>query len=195
MLRHARREANIECCGLLAGRDGVITGFFRRRNFSFEPHILRNRSPRIISDLPDLRSGKPGAPGPISFHPSTENVPSPRTSSKPAIPTRRISSCRCGRTRRILSAPFRSATARGRTRNYRDDFLAGIVEKHGFQHRGHRENTEIRGPGKCNPERCVQPWTFHLLLSFFSVPSASSVLKSFGFYAVDFTGSPATTER
>ena len=28
MIRHARREPDVECCGLLAGRDGVITKSF-----------------------------------------------------------------------------------------------------------------------------------------------------------------------
>ena len=32
MLRHARREPEIECCGLLAGRDGVSTKVFPATN-------------------------------------------------------------------------------------------------------------------------------------------------------------------
>ena len=32
MIRHARREPEIECCGLLAGRDGVITKIFPTEN-------------------------------------------------------------------------------------------------------------------------------------------------------------------
>ena len=32
MLRHAQRESEIECCGLLAGREGVITAIFPTRN-------------------------------------------------------------------------------------------------------------------------------------------------------------------
>jgi proteasome lid subunit RPN8/RPN11 len=32
MIRHARREPEMECCGLLAGREGVITEIFPTRN-------------------------------------------------------------------------------------------------------------------------------------------------------------------
>ncbi len=32
MIRHARREPEIECCGLLAGKDGVITQIFPTKN-------------------------------------------------------------------------------------------------------------------------------------------------------------------
>jgi proteasome lid subunit RPN8/RPN11 len=32
MIRHAQREPEMECCGLLAGRDGVITGMFPTSN-------------------------------------------------------------------------------------------------------------------------------------------------------------------
>ncbi len=32
MLSHAKRESHIECCGLLAGRDGVITKMLAAKN-------------------------------------------------------------------------------------------------------------------------------------------------------------------
>jgi len=32
MIHHARREGEIECCGLLAGRDGIITHIFPTKN-------------------------------------------------------------------------------------------------------------------------------------------------------------------
>jgi [CysO sulfur-carrier protein]-S-L-cysteine hydrolase len=32
MIRHARRESEFECCGLLAGNDGVITHIFPTKN-------------------------------------------------------------------------------------------------------------------------------------------------------------------
>jgi proteasome lid subunit RPN8/RPN11 len=47
MTRHARREPEIECCGLLAGRDGVITEIFPTENalasatsYEIAPQIL-----------------------------------------------------------------------------------------------------------------------------------------------------------
>ncbi|MCA9846022.1 MAG: M67 family metallopeptidase [Dehalococcoidia bacterium] len=38
MIAHAREDAPIECCGLLAAKDGVITGLYRARNVEASPY-------------------------------------------------------------------------------------------------------------------------------------------------------------
>jgi proteasome lid subunit RPN8/RPN11 len=38
MVAHAREDAPIECCGLLAATDGVVTALFRARNVEASPY-------------------------------------------------------------------------------------------------------------------------------------------------------------
>src|SRR5271154_7213615 len=77
MLAHAWREPHIECCGLLAGRDGVITAIFPATNalasataYEIAPrelfHLFRPLRDRELTHLGQYHS-------PLS----TENVPSP----------------------------------------------------------------------------------------------------------------------
>ena len=77
MLAHARRETHIECCGLLAGRDGEITSIVPATNalssataYEIEPRELfemfRYLSKKELTHLGQYHS-----------HLSTENVPSP----------------------------------------------------------------------------------------------------------------------
>ncbi len=86
MLAHARREAHIECCGLLAGRDGVITTIFPAINalasptaYEIAPKELFRMFRRMINDgLIHL--------GIYHSHPATENVPSPTDIEKAYYP-------------------------------------------------------------------------------------------------------------
>jgi proteasome lid subunit RPN8/RPN11 len=78
MLEHARARPEIECCGLLAGRDAIITDVFAARNelesataFSIAPRELF----RIFRRMRKLRLDHLGI---YHSHPAGENVPSRR---------------------------------------------------------------------------------------------------------------------
>lgn len=38
MIAHAREDAPIECCGLIAARDGVVAGLYRAKNVEASPY-------------------------------------------------------------------------------------------------------------------------------------------------------------
>src|ERR1700722_15567752 len=77
MLAHARREPHIECCGLLAGRDGVITAIFPATN-ALASATAYEIAPRELFDIfRTLRDGELTHLGQYHSHLSTENVPSP----------------------------------------------------------------------------------------------------------------------
>ncbi len=77
MLAHARREPNIECCGLLAGRDGAITAIFPATN-SLSSATAYEIAPRELFELfRTLRDRELEHLGQYHSHPSTENAPSP----------------------------------------------------------------------------------------------------------------------
>ncbi len=77
MLGHARREPELECCGLLAGRAGAISEIFPAEN------ALRSRTAYEISpgDLfpmfRRMRAEGLDHMGIYHSHPATENIPSP----------------------------------------------------------------------------------------------------------------------
>lgn len=77
MLRHARREPRIECCGLLAGRDGVITAIFPATN-SLASATCYEIAPRELFRLfRTLRAQHLTHLGQYHSHLATENFPSP----------------------------------------------------------------------------------------------------------------------
>jgi proteasome lid subunit RPN8/RPN11 len=77
MLAHARREPHIECCGLLAGRDGLITAIFPATN-SLSSATAYEIAPRELFELfRTLRDRELTHLGQYHSHLSTENVPSP----------------------------------------------------------------------------------------------------------------------
>lgn len=77
MLAHARREPQIECCGLLAGRDGVITAIFPATN-SLSSATAYEIAPRELFELfRTLREKELTHLGQYHSHLSTENAPSP----------------------------------------------------------------------------------------------------------------------
>jgi proteasome lid subunit RPN8/RPN11 len=79
LLEHARRQANQECCGLLAGSDGVITEAFRARNVAKDPKRNYEIAPvEIVRLLREFRQRKLRFLGIYHSHPNGENVPSPR---------------------------------------------------------------------------------------------------------------------
>jgi proteasome lid subunit RPN8/RPN11 len=77
MLGHARRERHIECCGLLAGRDGVVTAIFPATN-ALSSATAYEIAPRELFELfRTLREKELTHLGQYHSHLSTENVPSP----------------------------------------------------------------------------------------------------------------------
>ena len=77
MLEHARREPRIECCGLLAGRDCVITAIFPATN-SLSSATAYEIAPRELFELfRTLRGKELTHLGQYHSHLSTENAPSP----------------------------------------------------------------------------------------------------------------------
>jgi [CysO sulfur-carrier protein]-S-L-cysteine hydrolase len=77
MLAHARREPQMECCGLLAGRDGVITAIFPATN-TLASATTYEIAPRELFELfRALRVAGLTHLGQYHSHLFTENVPSP----------------------------------------------------------------------------------------------------------------------
>jgi proteasome lid subunit RPN8/RPN11 len=77
MVAHARREPHIECCGLLAGREGVITEIFPATN-SLSSATAYEIAPQELFELfRTLRDRELMHLGQYHSHLSAENVPSP----------------------------------------------------------------------------------------------------------------------
>lgn len=76
MLAHARREPRIECCGLLAGRDGVITEILPAAN-SLSSATAYEIEPRELFEMfRYLRKKELTHLGQYHSHLTTENTPS-----------------------------------------------------------------------------------------------------------------------
>jgi [CysO sulfur-carrier protein]-S-L-cysteine hydrolase len=77
MLAHARRESHIECCGLLAGRDGMITAIFPAAN-ALASATAYEIAPRELFELfRTFRAVGLTHLGHYHSHPATDNFPSP----------------------------------------------------------------------------------------------------------------------
>ena len=77
MLMHARREQHIECCGLLAGHDGVITAIFPATNALASATLYEIESRELFEWFRTLRDKGLQHLGQYHSHLSTENAPSP----------------------------------------------------------------------------------------------------------------------
>lgn len=79
MLAHARREPHIECCGLVAGREGAITRIFAAANAAENPSISYEIAPKeIFERVRDMRAEGVEMLGIYHSHPNGKNEPSPR---------------------------------------------------------------------------------------------------------------------
>jgi proteasome lid subunit RPN8/RPN11 len=76
ILVQARREPRIECCGLLAGRDGVITDIFPATNALASATAYEIAPQELFELFRALRAEKLAHLGQYHSHLSTENVPS-----------------------------------------------------------------------------------------------------------------------
>jgi proteasome lid subunit RPN8/RPN11 len=78
MLFHARREQDMECCGLLAGRDGIITTIFPEPNALGSATVYEIDPRELFISFRQMREQGLQHLGQYHSHPATENVPSPR---------------------------------------------------------------------------------------------------------------------
>jgi proteasome lid subunit RPN8/RPN11 len=79
LVEHARRHPHRECCGLLAGRQGVITRAFPAENLATDPARNYEIAPQqIVRLMREFRERGLGFLGIYHSHPNGENVPSPR---------------------------------------------------------------------------------------------------------------------
>lgn len=86
MLRIARSEPRIECCGLLAGIGGIITKIFPAKN-ALASATAYDVSPQELFQLfRSMREEGLEHLGIYHSHPATENVPSPRDIELAAYP-------------------------------------------------------------------------------------------------------------
>jgi [CysO sulfur-carrier protein]-S-L-cysteine hydrolase len=77
MLEHARREPHIECCGLLAGRDGVITAIFPATNPLASATAYEIAPVELFQLFRTLRDRELTHLGQYHSHLSNDNAPSP----------------------------------------------------------------------------------------------------------------------
>ncbi len=79
LIEHARREPTRECCGLLAGREGVITHVFSAVNVAADPAKGYEIAPEeIVGLMRDFRERKLELLGIYHSHPNGKNEPSAR---------------------------------------------------------------------------------------------------------------------
>lgn len=78
MLLHARREREMECCGLLGGRDGVITAIFPAQNALASPTAFEIAPQELFQVFRTIRAEGLEHLGIYHSHLKGDNVPSPR---------------------------------------------------------------------------------------------------------------------
>jgi proteasome lid subunit RPN8/RPN11 len=86
MLRIARSEPRLECCGLLAGVSGVITKILPAKNALASPTAYDVAPQELFQLFRRMREEGLEHLGIYHSHPSTENVPSPRDIELAAYP-------------------------------------------------------------------------------------------------------------
>ncbi len=76
---HARREPIQECCGLLAGREGVITRIMPATNAAIDPATSYEIAlPELFSLMREIRAAGLELMGIYHSHPNGKNEPSQR---------------------------------------------------------------------------------------------------------------------
>src|SRR6266478_2602528 len=86
MLRHARSEPGVECCGLLAGVGGVISRIFPAKNALASPTAYEVAPQELFQLFRRMREEGLEHLGIYHSHPASENVPSPRDIELAAYP-------------------------------------------------------------------------------------------------------------
>lgn len=79
IIDHALSDPTHECCGLLAGRGGVITRVFPAANVALSPATAYEIAPKEIFDrVREMRVAGLELLGIYHSHPNSKNEPSPR---------------------------------------------------------------------------------------------------------------------
>jgi proteasome lid subunit RPN8/RPN11 len=79
LLAKARQQLARECCGLLAGRDGIITHALAATNAASDPLVSYEIAPEELFRLMrELRAARLELLGIYHSHPNGKNEPSPR---------------------------------------------------------------------------------------------------------------------
>jgi proteasome lid subunit RPN8/RPN11 len=79
LYERARQKPELECCGLLAGRDGVITHAFPAENVASDPAKNYEIAPKeIFQMMREFRAAGLEFLGIYHSHPNGENAPSAR---------------------------------------------------------------------------------------------------------------------
>jgi len=76
LLTHARSEPSVECCGLLAGRDGIITTVFRTKNALASATAYEIAPMELFELFRRMREEYLDHLGIYHSHPVGENAPS-----------------------------------------------------------------------------------------------------------------------
>jgi [CysO sulfur-carrier protein]-S-L-cysteine hydrolase len=78
MAVHASGDPKLECCGLLAGRDGIITKIFPAKNALVSPTQYEIAPKELFQHMREIRRTGLELMGVYHSHPNSENKPSPR---------------------------------------------------------------------------------------------------------------------
>jgi proteasome lid subunit RPN8/RPN11 len=78
LLAESRRDPDLECCGLLAGRDGVISVVLPARNALQSPTAYEVAPAELFSLFRRMRAGRLDHLGIYHSHPCGDNSPSLR---------------------------------------------------------------------------------------------------------------------
>jgi len=78
ILRHAWQQPEIECCGLLAGRDGIITTIYPATNALASPTAYEIAARELFSLFRKMHEEQLDHLGLYHSHPAGENIPSAR---------------------------------------------------------------------------------------------------------------------
>ncbi len=86
LLAEARREPDLECCGLLAGRNGVISDVLPAENALHSATAYEIAPLELFALFRRMREGKLEHLGIYHSHPHTDNAPSPRDIAEACYP-------------------------------------------------------------------------------------------------------------
>ena len=86
LLAEARRSPQIECCGLLGGRHGVVTTVFSARNTLASPRAFEIAPEELFRFFREMRAAGLEHLGIYHSHPTGENAPSERDIARAYYP-------------------------------------------------------------------------------------------------------------
>jgi [CysO sulfur-carrier protein]-S-L-cysteine hydrolase len=78
MMYHVLREPHFECCGLLAGEEGIITRYFEATNELASATEYSIAPKQLFGIVREIRANGLELMGIYHSHPNSDNKPSPR---------------------------------------------------------------------------------------------------------------------